>query len=178
MAKYYNRNTTTIVMPFLPYRDAKTRFESNPNRQGDFTYDPNIDPNGEEFHFGKVDPNAGPIFYGANKAPDTDDPIFIVARTQNRTESLKSDNEVQYRELIDNNRKAFFGRWMSPTSEQVCIDTSAVETNMDDATVYRLALTLKQEGVMKIPSDGEPEFVKTPELIGGRIQNFIRRNKL
>ena len=99
MANHYNRKTTTIVMPFLPYRDAKTRFERDPKRQGDFTYDPNIDPNGEEFHFG-IDPNAGPIFYGANKAPDTDDPIFIVARTQNRTGSLKSDNEVPKLQLI------------------------------------------------------------------------------
>ena len=42
MAKHYNRKTTTIVMPFLPYRDAKTRFERDPKRQGDFTYDPRL----------------------------------------------------------------------------------------------------------------------------------------
>ena len=79
MAKHYNRKTTTIVMPFLPYRDAKTRFESNPNRQGNFTYDPNTDPNGEEFHFRGRPTTAGRNFYEANRDPDKDDPIFIVA---------------------------------------------------------------------------------------------------
>ena len=149
MAKHYNRNTTTIVMPFLPYREAEDRYNLV-ERVGSLTYDPNPDPNGVEFHCAeRADASR---FYADYSPTGTTKPIFIVARTNNTSGSLNDTNKIEYEKLINSNppQIAFFGKWCG------CTDTSSVEVTTEDE-IQDMLFRLGQNVAFKIYSNGSSE---------------------
>lgn len=153
MAKHYNRNTTTIVMPFLPYREAEDRYNSV-ERVGSLTYDPNPDPNGVEFHCAeRADASR---FYADYSPTGTTEPIFIVARTNNTSGPLDDTNKIEYEKLINSNppQIAFFGKWCD--YDTCYTDTSSVEATTEDE-IQNMSFRFGQRVVFKIYSNGSSE---------------------
>ena len=138
----------------ISYEDAKESF-TNANIVRDCTFDPR---SRREYHF-NIDAAFGNSdtleFY--NNFSRNNHKIHLIARTDNRTGNLsekpqgsKTDNKTPYQNIQTEQLPPFFGRYSDPEFEEVCIDTTYVETNKTTDSALETAIAYEQASILEI----------------------------
>ena len=117
----------------------------------DNTVDPAIIPEGDIYEFDEVDEAETRRFYEDN-SPNNKNPIYLIAATNNRKETLGFANRVSFDGLLSNDKNPLLGRWHG--KEGVFTDTSYVEVAIDEDQALELKLNFGQKAILVIRDNG------------------------
>ena len=165
-----NAPTRTLVRrQSVDYDDAVRRYRNLVPVQEENTVDPAIVPEGRRYDLELDTDIDGKLFFSDN-CKNKEKAIYLIAVTDNRsTDSdgeaiFTTENRRAYEKLQNDKHNPLFGLWydISILEEQTvtpCLDTTYVESDIDDEKAVERKLALSQTAILKINPDGSLEMI-------------------
>ena len=161
----------------VSYDIAETRFNTEIRRMIETcTFDPHIVPAGRKYIFSGGNNNDSRDFYAKNIGVH-DQPIYLLARTNNITGTLNNENRRSYLKIVSEKKKPVFGIWEGVQSTY--FDTVSVEgtTEATNDTEIRISqYQYDQDSVIKIDHYGNFITLRTQVDFKSAIGKW-RKNK-